>query len=187
MIQWYATAILKPVSGKSKIKKGFVIYSIGHSNKSIEYFIDELNAFQIKYLVDVRSKPYSRYNPQFRKKNLEEALCKADITYVFLGHQLGGMPNDESCYTNRKVDYEILKRKSYFVEGLERLVKAYKNKVRVAIMCSEKDPRHCHRTKLIGQELVKRHIPLLHIIEKGKVKDQQTVVLEMNKGVGSLF
>lgn len=161
-----------------------IIYSIGHGNKNISDFMDELNAYDIKYLIDIRSKPYSKYNPQYNKNELKFFLKDQGVTYVFLGDKLGGLPNDSSCYTDGKVDYDILKDKEFFLEGLQRVINAYKNGVKVVIMCSESKPQECHRSKLIGRELMKKKITVAHIIGKGKVKDQSTVILEVTKGLG---
>lgn len=148
------------------------LFSIGHGNKSIDTFIDELIHFDINYLIDIRSKPYSKYNPQFNQNELKYALLNKKITYTFMGDVLGGLPDDTTCYTNGHVDYEKLKVKEFFKEGLKRLVIANDKKIRVAIMCSESKPEECHRTKLIGEELRKNNITLNHITRsKNKTKD----------------
>jgi len=139
-----------------------MIYSIGHGNKKIDVFLNELNSYNISHLVDVRTSPYSKYNPQFNREMLKNDLEKVGITYVYLGENLGGLPSDRSCYIDGKVDYDL----------------------NVAIMCSESKPEECHRSKLIGQELLKQNIPLLHIITPDKTKDQITLMNELTKGRG---
>ena len=159
------------------------LYSIGHGNKSIETLIEELKHFGINYLIDIRSKPYSKYNPQFNQNELKFSLVQKGITYTFMGDVLGGLPDDTSCYTNGHVDYDKLKEKDFFKNGLKRLITANEKKVKVAIMCSESKPEECHRTKLIGEELIKLGINLNHITRtKNKqkqliLKDQRNVML----------
>ena len=98
------------------------IYSIGHGNKKVEDFIAELKSFDIEYLLDIRSKPYSKWNPQFNQEALELELKNNDITYVFVGDTLGGLPKDRSCYDkNVKVVYDLIAEKDFFKEGLNRL------------------------------------------------------------------
>jgi uncharacterized protein (DUF488 family) len=160
------------------------IYSIGHGGKKIEAFIEELTSFEIEFLIDIRSKPYSKYHPHFSQNELKVSIEKAGIKYVFLGQQLGGLPEDLSCYTDGKVDYEKLKTMDFFISGMERLIGAVKKGIKLAIMCSEADPKECHRTKLIGEELLEKDISLKHIIDKKKVKDQITVMQELTKGLG---
>ena len=95
--------------------KETTIYSIGHGNKTIEDFIAELKSFDIEYLLDIRSKPYSKWNPQFNQETLELELKNNGITYVFVGDTLGGLPEDRSCYDyNGKVVYDVIKEKDFF-------------------------------------------------------------------------
>ena len=139
------------------------LYSIGHGNKNIEKFIEELKNFNIKYLIDIRSKPYSKFNQQFNQDELKDSLSQENIKYTFLGKELGGLPEDPSCYTEGNVDYDKLKKKTIFKDGLKRLITADDKGIKVAIMCSESKPEECHRAKLIGEELTKFDINLNHI------------------------
>ena len=151
------------------------LFSIGHGNKSIDAFIEELKYFDIGYLIDIRSKPYSKYSSQFNQNDLKLALANKGITYTFMGDVLGGLPEDSSCYTNGHVDYEKLKNKDFFIEGLQRLIIANNKKIKVAIMCSESKPEECHRTKLIGEELIKKGISLNHIT-RTKSKEKKIIL-----------
>ena len=163
------------------------IYSIGHGNKTIEDFITELVSFDIEYLLDIRSKPYSKWNPQFNQVVLEMELKEHGIVYVFVGDTLGGLPEDRSCYDRHgKVVYDFIKEKDFFKEGLNRLTTANEKKIRLAIMCSESKPEECHRSKLIGQELLKKEISLQHIVSEKLVKSQETVMNELTKGKGTV-
>lgn len=161
-----------------------MIYSIGHGNKKFEDFLKELSSFNIKYLIDVRTSPYSKYNPQYNRELLKNNLEAANITYVYMGDNLGGLPSDRSCYVDGKVSYDLIKDKDFFKEGLSRLIKAYEKDINVAVMCSESKPEECHRSKLIGQELLKKSIAIQHITEPDKTKDQFTVMNELTKGKG---
>ena len=167
--------------------KETTIYSIGHGNKKIEDFIAELKSFDIEYLLDIRSKPYSKWNPQFNQAALELELKNNGITYVFVGDTLGGLPEDRSCYDyNGKVVYDLIKEKEFFKEGLNRLTTANEKKIKLAIMCSESKPEECHRSKLIGQELLKKEISLNHIVSDKRIKSQQSVMNELTKGKGTV-
>ncbi|AXP80541.1 hypothetical protein CJ739_1452 [Mariniflexile rhizosphaerae] len=160
-----------------------VIYSIGHGNKSIDSFINELKKYDIEYLLDVRTSPMSKFNPQFNRPLLEEDLKKHLITYMFAGEQLGGLPKDPSCYTNGKVDYSKIRQKPFFQDAIKVLIEANKENMKIALMCSESNPAECHRSKLIGQELLEHNISLNHIVSN-KLKDQKTVIYELTKGKG---
>lgn len=170
------------------------LYSIGHGNKTMDAFLEELNFFEISYLIDIRSKPYSRYNPQFNKEQLQISLKNNHIVYAYMGDVLGGLPEDASCYTNGHVDYDKLKEKDFFKAGLQRLINAASKKIKVAIMCSESNPAECHRTKLIGEELRLAGIIVNHITrskdKSGRIitKDQDAVMLEVTpNGTTDLF
>jgi uncharacterized protein (DUF488 family) len=159
------------------------LYTIGHGNRKAPDFFDLLKEYGIEYLVDVRSVPYSRFHPQFNRNALESFLAQHDIRYVFMGDELGGRPKDVTCYCkDGKIDYEMLKGKDFFKNGIDRLKTAYDKDINLAIMCSERNPCECHRSKLIGQVLAADHIIVLHIDEQGKIKDHSTVISEISKG-----
>lgn len=161
------------------------IYSIGHGSKKIEDFISELKSFGIQYLLDIRSKPFSKWNPQFNQAPLELVLKAHGIIYVFAGATLGGLPDDRSCYdSNGKVVYDLIKEKAFFKQGLDRLVTANDKGINLTIMCSESKPEECHRSKLIGQELLKKNISIKHIVSVDKTKSQGVVMNELTKGKG---
>lgn len=161
-----------------------ILFSIGHGSRKINEFIGLLKSVNIQYLVDVRSYPQSRFHPQFNQKALEQSLHQACISYVFMGDTLGGRPKDQSCYTNGQVDYTILQTKDFYQEGIKRLKIACEKELPVAIMCSERNPCDCHRSRLIGQTLSKEGVSLLHIDESGQLADQTTVMNRLKRPEG---
>lgn len=163
------------------------IYTIGYGSRELAAFITTLQQYEIAYLIDVRSKPYSRYKPDFSKQALEQHLKAHDIRYVFLGDTLGGQPEDAACYTDGKVDYDKLSQRAFFLEGIGRLQEAFQQQLRVALMCSEGKPEQCHRSKLIGVALKAAGIAVTHIDENDRPACQEEVLLRLNKGQPSLF
>lgn len=161
-----------------------MIYSIGHGNKKFEYFLSELRSFNVRYVIDVRTNPYSKYNPQYNREELKGSLEADKISYVYMGDNLGGLPSDRSCYIEGKVSYDLIKEKEFFKLGLARIITAFTKDLNVAVMCSETKPEDCHRSKLIGQELLKENIVMHHINEPDKTCDQTTVMNELTKGKG---
>jgi uncharacterized protein (DUF488 family) len=160
------------------------LYTIGYGSRTPEDFIALLKNYKIDYLIDVRSSPYSKFNPKFNQNELKFLLKKNNIKYAFMGDTLGGRPTDISCYDNEgKVDYLSIREKSFFINGISRLESASSQMLNVALMCSESNPCDCHRSKLIGRVLVTKNIVLNHIDERGRVKDQFTVINELNKGI----
>ncbi|MBL8191332.1 MAG: DUF488 domain-containing protein, partial [Acidobacteria bacterium] len=145
------------------------LFSIGHSNASIEKFLTLLKQHEITLLADVRSQPYSRYNPHFGREALKQAVMAESINYVFLGDRIGGKPADASLLLpNGKVDYDKLAATEVFQNGIGQLLElAETNKV--SFMCAEADFRHCHRYWLITRTLVERGIEVQHILHTGEV------------------
>lgn len=149
---------------------GNFLFTIGHSNRTLQEFTDLLAYFGISAVCDVRSNPYSSKNPQFNREHLKEVLKQNNKFYVFLGNELGGRPDSPHCYTNGRADYRIISSMPYFKHGLERLRSGINKNYSLALMCSEKDPIACHRTILICKQLRSDDIPILHIIGKDIVE-----------------
>jgi uncharacterized protein (DUF488 family) len=163
------------------------IYTIGYGDRDIEAFAAVLQQYQIAYLIDVRTAPYSKFKPDFAKDRLERALAHVGIRYLFLGDQLGGRPADPDCYTNDKVDYEKIKGKPWYQKGIGRLQNAFQQQRRVVLMCSEGKPENCHRSKLLGATLADLNIPVAHIDENNQLKTQAEVITELTGGQLGLF
>jgi uncharacterized protein (DUF488 family) len=163
------------------------VYTIGYGARTIEAFVETLRVYGIAYLLDVRSKPYSRYKPEFSKNELAAHLETAGIRYVFMGDTLGGQPDDPACYTDGKVDYEKVAQTAVYQQGIERVQKAYRQQLPIALMCSEGKPEQCHRSKLIGKTLVALDVEMVHIDENGQTISQEEALLRLNKWQPSLF
>src|SRR5205809_34415 len=101
-----------------------IVYTIGHSNHPMEKLLELLIAHGVTVVADVRSSPYSRYNPQFNRESLQADLKRAGLSYVFLGGQLGARSEDEACYVDGKVQFDLLARTPLFQQGLTCLAEA---------------------------------------------------------------
>ena len=163
-------------SGKTIEKKS--VFSIGHSNHSLESFLSLLKKYEINFLIDTRSHPYSKFASHFTAECLREALVKAGIQYLFLGKELGGRPEEPEFYDSEgHVLYWKLANSSKLREGIRRLEEESKVR-RVAIMCSEEDPSSCHRRLLVGRVLTSRGIELDHIRGNGQVQREDDLVAQ---------
>jgi uncharacterized protein (DUF488 family) len=150
--------------------RGGMIYTIGHSNHPIDRFIALLQQHGIDAVADVRSTPYSRFNPQFRKEKLQAALAAAGLRYVFLGEELGARSKDPTCYDEGgRVSYVRLAATDLFHRGIDRLLAAMRSH-RIAIMCAEREPLECHRTILVSRELERAGVPITHILPDGSLE-----------------
>ena len=148
------------------------IYTVGYGNRSIDDFVKLLQDYNIKFLVDIRSQPYSRFSPAFSKDALDKRMKQHHMQYIFMGDTLGGRPKDSSCYVDGKVDYAKVREKSFYQKGISYLQTAWGKQLRIALMCSEAKPQECHRTKLIGNTLAEQNIDVVHIDETGATKTQ---------------
>lgn len=165
-----------------------LILTLGYGKRSLDEIINLLRAYGVQYLADVRSVPWSRYRPEFTREALRPSLEAHGIRYVFMGEELGGRPDDPSCYdAEGRVEYEACRRRPQFAEGIARLRSAWEEGHRVALLCSESRPQECHRAKLIGAELARMGIPSLHLGEQGEEMGQEDVLAALTHGQLSLF
>ncbi|MCP4349045.1 MAG: DUF488 domain-containing protein [Desulfobacterales bacterium] len=148
------------------------IYTIGHSTHPAEKFIELLSMHSITAIGDVRSSPYSKFNPQFNRETIQKELKHHGISYVFLGKELGPRSDDPACYHDGKVQYDKLAKTDLFLEGIERLKNGMKT-FRIALMCSEKDPVTCHRMILICRSIRSEQTDIKHILEDGTLENNQ--------------
>lgn len=151
------------------------ILTVGHSNHTIERFLDLLEGQHVTAIADVRSAPYSRYTAQFNKETLEAALKRAGIAYVFLGKELGARSSDPACYVNGRVQYGRLAKTDLFQSGIQRVLRGAEQH-RIALMCAEKDPLDCHRTLLVAAELVRSGSDVSHILADGTVEPHKATL-----------
>ncbi len=145
------------------------LFTIGHSNHTFERFLDLLHQHHISAVADVRSSPYSRLYPHFKRASLKSALARAGIIYEFLGKELGARPDDRSCFVNGRVSYELLAARPEFGQGLNR-VRQSMNSYRLVLMCAEKDPLECHRMILICRHLRSPGLMIHHILADGSLE-----------------
>jgi uncharacterized protein (DUF488 family) len=149
-----------------------VVFTIGHSTHPLDRFLALLQQHGITALGDIRSRPYSRMNPQFNRENLKKSLQEKGIAYIFLGQELGAQSNDASCYRGGKLQFDRLAQTDLFRQGLER-VRVGMQGYRLALMCAEKEPLECHRTILVARWLEALQIKVEHILEDGSLESQK--------------
>ncbi len=146
------------------------LYTIGHSTHTVDRFIELIRMHLIAAVCDVRSNPYSKFNPQYNRENIQRELKKNNISYVFLGKELGPRSDDPECYVDGKVQYDRLAKTALFKQGINRLKDGIAS-FRIALMCAEKDPVMCHRTILVCRQLRSEDIGIYHILEDGSLEE----------------
>jgi uncharacterized protein (DUF488 family) len=156
------------------------LYTVGHSNLEFESFVELLAAHGIEALIDIRSQPSSRFAPQFNRASLRQALPPA-VRYAFMGDLLGGRPGASEFYDEAgHVLYGPLSRSPEFNRGLE-MVERNCGHLRMALMCSEADPLHCHRFLLVTRMLAKRGWDpdrILHVLPDGSVRSEAQLAFQ---------
>jgi uncharacterized protein (DUF488 family) len=143
------------------------IFTIGHSTHPIEAFIHTLQAHGVKHLVDIRTIPRSRHNPQFNQEALPSSLASAGIAYTHL-KGLGGLRRSRRDSPNTQWrnasfrGYADYMQTTEFDAALHQLIELARDQP-VAIMCAEAVPWRCHRS-MVADALVARHFPVEHIM-----------------------
>lgn len=145
------------------------VFTIGHSNHAQDVLIDLLRRHGVTALADVRSAPYSRFNPQFNRESLARSLKSRGIEYVYLGDGLGGRSDDPACYEDGRVRYDRVAEKASFQHALDRVVRGAANH-RIVLLCAERDPLECHRTLLVAPALAERGVEIAHIHANGRLE-----------------
>lgn len=156
------------------------VFTIGHSNQAIEALVALLRLHGVTALGDVRSRPYSRYNPQFNRENLAESLRAAGISYVFLGAELGARSENPACYEDGRVQFEKLSETEEFRRGLDR-VRHGAAEFCWALMCAEKEPLECHRTILVSRHVEALGIEVKHIHADGVLESHAAAMERLRK------
>lgn len=157
---------------------GIQFYTIGHSTKTVEELISQLQEHGVKTLVDVRTMPRSRTNPQHNKDNLEIALpATGGISYVWLGKELGGLRKRNKALADMNAGWHNASFQGYadymqspdFAAGLKKLLHlaAKPGASPLCLMCAETYHKQCHRS-LLCDALAARGYDVRHIGAPGK-------------------
>ena len=146
------------------------VHTIGHSTHPIEDFIDLLREHGVTAVVDIRSIPKSRHNPQYWQDALKASLTEAGLGYTYLaelgGHRSRRKDSTNTAWRNASFQgYADHMGTEEFHRGLEWLLEIAKGETPV-IMCAEAVPWRCHRS-LVGDALLARGVEVLDIIGEG--------------------
>jgi uncharacterized protein (DUF488 family) len=169
-----------------------VFYTLGHSTREIGDFLNILDTYGIKILVDVRKIPQSRRNPQFGKESIAKSLRQAGIAYLHMP-ELGGLHRPKPDSVNRAWrnlsfrGYADYMQTDEFESALEKLISLGHDKNgAVAIMCAEAVPWRCHRS-LVADALVARKIRVVDIITESKSNEHKLTTFAKVKGARVVY
>ena len=139
-----------------------------------------LAAHGIEVVADVRSRPYSRFNPQFNRDALISSLEEAGVRYLFLGKELGGKPQDPDRPLADELVWDYLRSRPQFREGLAKLLEEARH-AKVCLLCAEADPARCHRGQLLAPELEAQGVEVRHILADGTILGHSDVKIVTKK------
>lgn len=143
-----------------------IIYTVGHSTHSPDYFLELLKEHSINCLVDVRSVAASTYNPQYNKEPLSNFLKANQIIYLHFAEEFGARHRDPDLLDDEgRVDFVKVQKSWNFKRGVERLWQGIEKGFTITLMCSESDPLDCHRFSMISIALEKDGFEVLHILK----------------------
>ena len=156
------------------------ILTIGHSTHPLGEFVALLRRHGVTALADVRSSPFSRFNPQFNQPVVEREVEAHGIRYVFMGDELGGRPRNPSGYgEGGRALYGHLGEAT----SIDRLMRGAE-KYEIALMCAEKDPKNCHRLR-IAENLTDNGIEVGHILADGSLESHARTMERVRKQTGA--
>jgi uncharacterized protein (DUF488 family) len=158
------------------------VYTAGFSNLPLTAFLSNLHAHGIQVLVDVRSKPYASYSPHFNKDRIQTAAPEAGLRYLYLGRELGGMPDNPAFYDDEGfVLYDRIAATEAFQTGIKRLLDGVAKGYCMALTCGEDNPRGCHRRLLLARVLREQGVAVAHILSNGTLISEAELLDEERK------
>ena len=150
------------------------LFTVGHSNRSLEELLAVLKAVSIVTLVDVRAEPRSRHNPQFNEESLRAACTRAGIVWHWAGRMLGGLraaraDSPHIALTEGFRGFADHMQTDGFRKGAGQLL-AMGARGPTAFLCAERLPENCHRS-LIADYLLLQGARVMHLIEPGEQRE----------------
>lgn len=156
------------------------IFTIGHSDRTQEEFLETLHKYRTAFVADVRTTPGSKWHPQFNREVLEASLRTAGIKYLYLGEGLGAIRTEAHVLNSaEQVWYPKVRELPIFKTAIGRIEKGAREGHRIALMCSEGAPLECHRFPMIAYQLALDGFDVQHILRDGAVQTQAEVEADM--------
>lgn len=152
------------------------IYTIGHSNYTVERLIDMLKHYNINCVVDIRGTPYSKYNVQFDKETIRYTLSKAGFIYIYMAKELAAKRINKQSYKEEGYsDFEKVIKENEFIEGIERLKNGCNKGYKIALLGAMQEPIRCHRSILVGRALRENGFNVKHILDDYSIASQEDI------------
>jgi len=156
------------------------IYTIGHSNYPVEKLIDMLKHYNIDTVVDIRGTPYSKYNIQYNKETIEYTLKEVGFIYIYMAQELAAKRINKVSYNEEGYsDFEKVINEDEFKKGIERLKNGVKKGYKIALLGAMQDPIRCHRSVLVGRELINHNFNVKHILDDYSIISQEQIEVNL--------
>ncbi|MCL1820945.1 MAG: DUF488 domain-containing protein [Oscillospiraceae bacterium] len=153
-----------------------VLYTIGYSGFDIDAFVSVLRNKNVTVLIDVRSKPYSTYFPNYNKEILEKSLGKNGILYRNYSREFGAQQmNRAFCSPEGFLDFETFVKSDVFAEGFSKLENGMKQNYTFALMCAEKNPVDCHRAIMVSRPFHEAGHMVIHLLPDDAAMTQDDI------------
>lgn len=162
------------------------VLTIGYGREDFASLEARLSRHGVDVLVDVRSVPYSGYQPDFRYGTIEALCLQSGLRYEFLGDKLGGVPEDPDLLTEGGADYAKIAASAAFAEGTAVLARLSDDHT-VCLMCGCERPMRCHRGRLLAPELLAAGFEIGHIDMSGAMLNHDEAVKAETGGQMDLF
>ena len=151
------------------------IFTLGHSRHPIERFIELAKTHGVELIVDVRGRPFSRFNPQFNRERFRAALAAAGIDYAWMGETLSGRPEATEFYgADGEVLWDKLRDWPPLHDGLAEVMRKSRDTT-LALVCAEEDPLRCHRRFLLTPPLAAQGAEVVHVRGDGRLESEPEV------------
>jgi uncharacterized protein (DUF488 family) len=163
------------VGTEKSASKVHTLFTIGHSNRSLDSLLDLLHHYGIQQLIDVRSNPNSRNFSTFNSRSLAPTLEEEGIAYAWLGHELGGIRRSKAQSPHQALAtdgfraYADHMSSTLFQDGIKRL-KSIASQTPTTIMCSEREACQCHRS-LIADYLLINNWHIIHLLDTNHAQE----------------
>lgn len=152
------------------------IYTIGHSNYSVEKLIDMLKFYDINCVVDIRGTPYSKYNIQFDKETIKYTLTHSGFVYIYMAKELAAKRINKQSYNSEGYsDFEKVIHEDDFINGIQRLKIGCEKGYKIALLGAMQEPIRCHRSILVGRALRDYGFNVKHILDDYSIASQEDI------------
>ncbi len=153
------------------------IFTVGHSNGTVEDLMSLLSFAGIDCVVDVRSVPASAYTPQFNKEYLKRFLSNNGLFYLHFGEEFGARRNDS--IVDGQVNFEKAVTTPAFLRGVDRIKHGLEQGYNIALMCSEAAPLACHRFSMISRYFYDNGYDVKHILHTKEIVSHEELEKKM--------